>query len=174
MALHVAKSLIGGILATVIGGLILMYILRQTGFFQDKSKDEVEQIQVADIAESFSFYSPVLTFFESGPVIPHKANRVYADSFPASTARYINWELNLNHSELKKRTPVNFLVIYRHSDGSEFGRAQYDNFAEAGWSSSMYTWSWGADEPGVWKPDIYTVEIFYRGNSVVKNQFVVY
>jgi hypothetical protein len=174
MALHVAKSLIGGILATVIGGLILILILRQTGFFKDQPGNEEEISQVADIAESFSFYSPVLTFFESGPEIPQQADRVYNDSFPASAARYINWELNLNHAELKKRTPVNFLVIYRHSDGTEFGKAQYDNFAEAGWSSSMYTWSWGADEPGVWKPDTYTVEIFYRGNSVVKNEFVVY
>lgn len=174
MAVHVAKSLIGGILATVIGGLILIFILRQTGFLGEKSEPEEEVIQVADIAESFSFFSPVLTFFESGPSIPHKANRVYADSFPASTARYINWELNLNHSELKKRTSVNFLVIYRHSDGTEFGRAQYDNFAEAGWSSSMYSWSWGADEPGIWNPDTYTVEIFYRGNLVISEKFVVY
>ncbi len=173
MALNVAKSIFAGILATIVGGLILIVVLRQTGFFQNNTKEK-ELAQSTEIAESFSFYSPKLTFFESGKAFQARELRVYSDSFPADTARYINWELNLKHAVLEKRTPVNFLVIYRHSDGKEFGRKQFDNFAEAGWSSSTYTWNWGAEEPGVWKPDTYTVEIFYKGNSVAKNQFVIY
>lgn len=165
--------MIAGIVATVIGGLILIFILRQTGFLNNYS-GTVDSAAGDEVAETFSFYSPVLTFFESGPEIPSRESRVYNDSFPAVSARYINWELNLYHSVLEKKTPVAFLVVYSHSDGSEFGRAQYDNFAEAGWSSSMYSWSWGADEPGIWKPDTYTVEIFYRGNSVISEEFVIY
>lgn len=174
MAVHIAKSLIAGIAATVIGGLILIYILRQTGFFHINSNSENLTAQTFDVAESFSFYSPVLTFFESGTEVPEKSNRVYTDSFPASSTRYINWELNLRHAALEKKTPVAFMVVYTHSDGREFGKAQYDNFAQAGWDSSLYSWSWGASEPGIWKPDTYTVEIFYRGNSVIREQFVIY
>lgn len=174
MAVHIAKSMITGIVATVVGGLILIFILREMGFFHTNLSLVELSEEKTELSNSFSFYSPELTFFESGAEVPDRQNRIYTDSFSASSARFINWELKLYHAVLEMRTPVSFLVVYAHSDGKEFGRAQYDNFAEAGWNSSLYSWSWGSNEAGVWKPDTYTVEIFYRGNSVIREQFVIY
>ncbi|MDX1939460.1 MAG: hypothetical protein SFU99_02855 [Saprospiraceae bacterium] len=171
------KSFLGGIAATVIGGLLVFYILQRQGFFdKDEPPVVIEEAPKTEIEEAarFSFYNPKLRFYETGDTSIAQADRVYQDSFPQKDVRYINWELEIQYGKADTRRPFHILAIYTQSNGEELSRLTLDTYADKDWDNSFHNWGWGWTEPGNWAKDTYTVALFIGGNEIVKKAFVVY
>lgn len=174
------KSFLGGIAATVIGGLLVFYILQRQGFFQRQGEAPVSQEIIPEaepLVENdglFSYYSPTITFYESGDSTIDKADRKYETRFDHKKARYINWELTLKYEPVgvRKRFPI--LAIFRRADGSEVARETLDTYVEKNWNESYHTWGWGSAEPGFWEKGAHTVELYIAGNKVTEGKFDVY
>lgn len=175
------KSFLGGIAATVIGGLLVFYILQRQGVFQQKgeapiAQEETPQAAPAEVEETglFSYHSPTITFYESGDSTINKEDRVYQNRFNHEQARYINWELTLKYEPMgvRKRFPI--LAVYRRADGSEVARETLDTYLEKDWNESYHTWGWGSAEPGFWEKGTHTVELYIGGNKAIEGQFEIY
>ncbi len=169
----------GGILATVIGGLILLAIIRpfsSKGASVPGVQEDKDQETTASSEEytPFSFYSPELRFYASKEDIPDLDKRRYETRFAKDSLLYVNWELGISYSKTKKRMPFSVMAVYHHSNGDEFARQTLDTYAEKDWVSSYHHWGWGWDKPGEWPKDTFTVGLYIRGNMVKKGAFVVY
>jgi hypothetical protein len=171
------KGMFGGILATVIGGLILLAIIRpfsskgeSTPGVQEETTEEEPETEYTP----FSFYSPKLRFYASGEDIPDLDKRRYQTRFAKDSLAYLNWELNLSYGKAKKRMPFSVMAVYYHANGDEFARQTLETYADKDWENSYHNWGWGWDKPGEWPKDTFTVELYIRGNMVKKGAFVVY
>lgn len=175
------KSFLGGIAATVIGGLLVFYILQKQGFFQQSGEAPLAQALVPEETESlketdaiFSYHSPIITFYESGDSTIDKENRIYEIRFDHQKARYINWELTLKYEPVGVRKRFQVLAVYRKADGSELARETLDTYVEKDWGESYHTWGWGSEEPGFWQKGKHSVELYIGGNKVTEGQFEIY
>ena len=174
------KSFLGGIAATVIGGLLVFYILQRQGIFQPKGEAPVAQeaMPEAEPMEEtdglFSYHSPTITFYESGDSTINKEDRAYETRFDSQTAHYINWELTLRYDPVGVRKRFSILAIYRRADGKEDARETLDTYVEKDWNESYHTWGWGSAEPGFWEKGMHTVELYIGGNKVMEEQFEMY
>jgi len=172
------KGMFGGILATVIGGLILLAIIRpfsskgESGPGVQEEKDQ-EVTSSSDYAP-FSFYAPKLRFYASTEDVPDLDKRQYQTRFAKDSLEYLNWELNISYSKTKKRMPFSIQAVFYHTNGDEFARQTLDTYADKDWENSYHHWGWGWDKPGEWPKDTFTVELYIRGNMVKKGAFVVY
>lgn len=168
----------GGILATVIGGLILLAIIRpfsgQGEPAPETPKETTEELPAEEAYAPFSFYSPKLRFYASTEDVPDLDKRQYQTRFAKDSLAYLNWELNLSYGKVKKRTPFSIQAVFYHSNGDEFARQTLDTYADKDWENSYHNWGWGWDKPGEWQKDTYTVELYVRGNMVKKGTFEVY
>jgi len=169
------KGMIGGVLATVIGGLILLAIVRP---FSGNGGDSIPQetplvAATAPVPSGFSFHSPKLHFYASEQEIP-VAERRYQTRFSKDSLAYLNWELNISYTKKEGRIPFSIMAVYSHSDGSEFARQTLETYVDKGWSNSYHNWGWGWDKPGEWPKDTFTVALYIQGNMVKQGKFEVY
>lgn len=114
-----------------------------------------------------------LLFYESGAGVPPKAQRSYQTSFDANWARYINWELNIDHASPQQRLDFQVYAIYYKPDNSELTRHNISSYAEPGWTSSNHSSGYGDENPGLWTPGRYRVDIDINGNTVATGYFAV-
>lgn len=170
----------GGILATVIGGLILFAVIRpfsRTGDAAPETLEETVEEESPATQEPylpFSFYSPKLRFYASTEDLPDLEQRHYQTRFAQDSLAYLNWELNISYSKTTKRMPFSIMAVYYHANGDEFARQTLETYADKDWENSYHNWGWGWDKPGYWPKDTFTVELHIRGNVVKKGKFVVY
>lgn len=170
--METVKSFIGGIAATVVGGLLLFYILQQQGFFPNNAtvatdSDEVVA-ELAPVSTSFSFYAPKLRFYESDDSGMAYESRTYQDSFPQQTTRYVNWELEIKYGTAPTRRSFHILAIYTKANGEELSRMTANTYADKDWDNSFHNWGWGWAEAGKWEEGAYTVALFIGGNEAIK------
>lgn len=177
MAVQSIKSVITGIVATFLGGILFIWFF-DLGPFAEQSP--VEDQNVAESStdndekkQSFSFHSPEIKFYEADLEGTSKAARIYSDTFSSEEARFIFWELVIKHKELTQDSDISLLVIYRGPEGSETARLNYEATSLAGWSSSVYTWGWGRSEPGSWLPGKHVLELYYQGNMLASSPFYI-
>jgi len=174
------KGMFGGILATVIGGLILLAIIRPFSGKGDSAPDPAHEIVEEELPTTqeayvpFSFYSPKLRFYASTADVPDLDKRHYQTRFAKDSLAYLNWELDISYSKAKKRMPFSVMAVYYHVNGDEFARQTLDTYADKDWANSYHNWGWGWDKPGEWPKDTFTVELHIQGNVVKKGAFVVY
>ncbi|MFN7118227.1 MAG: hypothetical protein ACK4TA_15610 [Saprospiraceae bacterium] len=173
------KSFIGGIAATVIGGLLVFYILQQQGVFQKGEPPTTPEVipEAEPLEENdalFSYHSPTITFYESGDSTIGKEARQYTTRFDSKNTRYINWELTLKYDPVGVRKRFGILAIFRKADGTEVTRQTLDTYVEKDWGKSYHTWGWGSAAPGFWQKGNYTVELYIGGNKVIEGQYEVY
>ena len=97
-----------------------------------------------------------LRLYESGYGILPVDQRQYGTSFVASSTRYINVELTLNHSAPGR---VINATIYCRFDrgGTTVARMQIKYAIQPTWTSSVNVNGWGTKTPGFWTPGSYTV-----------------
>lgn len=176
MAVQSVKSIITGIVATFLGGILFIWFFDLGPFSEPVPVDEKTNIEIKsdnDKKQSFSFHSPKLQFYEADVDGAVRDQRVYLDTFSSEEARFVFWELEIKHKELTQDTDINLLVIFRESGGGEKARMNYEATSLAGWSSSVYTWGWGRSEPGVWLPGEHVLELYYQGNLLVSRSFYI-
>lgn len=168
MAIQSVKSILTGVVATVIGGIVLLWLIGIIPIEQTTSPLNESSL---DQSKPFSFYSPVIKVFEGSGTIIEQSDRVYQDTFSASQLTYIYWELVVNHAELKEDVPVTILSVYRNDKGEELTRMNYESTSRKGWKASMYTWGWGSAQPGYWKSGEHVIELYYSGNLIGSKKF---
>jgi len=169
MAIQSVKSIFIGVIATIVGGLILLWWvdllpLQRVGDFTTDFKGR---------SHTFSFYSPQIKIYEGQNTMIEQSQRVYKDTLNSESATFIFWELTVNHPELGSDTPVNMLVVYKNGSGEELTRMNYEAVSKKGWAASMYTWGWGSETPGYWKNGNYTIELYYSGNLIASKPFFI-
>lgn len=176
MAAQSIKSVITGIVATFLGGILFVWFFDLGPFAAPDPVEDlsnVESITANEKKQSFSFHSPEIKFYEADVDGTLKDQRVYRDTFSSAEARFIFWELIIKHKELTQDSDINLLVIYREPGGSEKARLNYEATSLAGWSSSAYTWGWGRSEPGTWLPGEHLLELYYQGNMLASRPFYI-
>ena len=168
------KSFLGGVAATVLGGLVLMMIWGKFGATEtplpasaSPSIDTTDQSPIA-------FLAPTIRFFESGDTTIPRVDRVYLDSFPQANTRYVNWELSVSHKPAPDYKKFYVVAVFYRSDGIEYARETLQTYIEKGWTDSYHTWGWGWSTPGYWPKDKYRVELSVDNQSLVSGNFVIY
>ena len=114
-----------------------------------------------------------IRFFESGRGEMPFAKRQYRTRFAADTARYINWELHLQHPAPRYRVNFQFSALLVDPQGKELARPTWNSYLEKDWSDTYHQWGWGADKPGFWKPGIYTIALLINGQEIARDSFEV-
>lgn len=114
-----------------------------------------------------------IRFFESGYDIPPVGRRTYQNEFDASTTRYINWELGLQHPASERDIPFKIVGTWFKPDGTNFGDSMLETRLEAGGGSSTHATGWGWKDPGHWQPGTYRVEFYVAGERVAERSCVV-
>lgn len=112
--------------------------------------------------------------FESGYDVPERSQRSYMGSFPASSTRYINWDLDLNYSVA--HGPVEFTIRHIYSDeyGNVINDASYTANIGAGSTQSAWFWGYGSSDGGSWAPGNYTIKVYADEKHIATGYFSVY
>jgi hypothetical protein len=180
MPVQSVKSIVSGVIATIIGGAILIFIYTKFGrekVVEDPVVDNQQVLAGSDqkifYSDLLSFSNPIIKMYECGAERPPKEERKYTDVFQKKHTRYINWELTLSHQPLEQDVNVSILTTYLYSNGEVFASNNFDQIAKQGWEGSIYTWGWGWNDPGNWPLDTFTVECYIKGNLVAKTKFSI-
>jgi len=115
-----------------------------------------------------------LLFFESGYNPMSREQRTYSHRFARSKARYINWELNLEHPSQSRRVDFKIEAVWSRSDGSILRRQTLDTSLELGRTSSYHSFGYGWDDPGKWEVGPYKVELYVKGEKIAEDSFEIY
>ncbi len=122
-------------------------------------------IDVAQVTE--------VLFFESGAGMPPVEEREYATGFPRSTARYINYELNLEYPAPQRRIEFVIQAVWYDPDGEIFAEGSMDGYIESDWTSSHHASGQGWEEPGKWPVGEHTVELSVGGVLLATGSFEI-
>jgi serine/threonine protein kinase len=140
----------------------------------------VSQPQAEDEAYSTGYIPSLeasvteLRFFESGSGTVPPEERQYATRFTGASARYINWELNLEYPAPGQRIEFAVDATYFRPDGSVLAEQSYNPYIEADWTGSNHTFGWGWDEPNNWPVGSYRVDLVVEGDLIASNWFEIY
>ena len=97
--------------------------------------------------------------------------RVYREEFPQSSARYIAWELLLDHPKNEGRVEFVIDAVYLRSGGEVWGAYSVNAYYEGEWTSSQQSDNWGSSTPGGWPVDTYRVDLSIDGVLVASGEF---
>jgi len=128
---------------------------------------------VSDRHPSFGHMVTDLRFFEKGYGKLDRSSRIYKNRFSAEEARYIAYELNLDHVVSGSDDFV-IHAVYRRSNGEVFCEFEQSVHIKPDWTWSYWWKGWGWMAPGLWKPDTYTVVLSVDGEPIAQEQFEVY
>jgi hypothetical protein len=101
-------------------------------------------------------------------------DRVYSGFFKANTARYIMWELDLNHSSRYSDTKLAIHTQWFDEDGKRFWRNEDVHTIPASWPGSRLSDGYGRKTPGLWDPGSYEVDLYVEGDLIARGGFEVY
>jgi hypothetical protein len=114
-----------------------------------------------------------IRFFESGEGIPPRNTRVYATRFDASTARYINIELDLEYPDPGRVVAVPVSCVYFNHDGTRQGDITWTIQVQP-WTRSWSTENgWGWKNPGNWPSGTHRVECSAEGRVIAQGSFEI-
>jgi len=113
-------------------------------------------------------------FFESPKDMPAIGSRVYSTRFQSSSARYINWELELSFNSPGENLKAPIQIVWHGTNDEELTRQETNFDINSGTNSSRHAWGWGQQTPGYWKPGTYKLEFFDGGQKVASGAFEVY
>lgn len=115
-----------------------------------------------------------LRFFEAGSKSPILDQREYSHQFDCDEARYIYYELNLEHKPAPDETK-SFLVraVYSGQGGEMIGELETQARIEPGWTWSYHDRGWGWPVSGNWEEGTYQVELYIGGEKVASDTFVM-
>lgn len=122
-------------------------------------------IDVAQVTE--------VLFFESDAGMPPVEEREYATRFAKSTARYINYELNLEYPAPERRIEFVIQALWYDPDGEVFGEGSMDGYIDSDWTYSGHASGRGWEEPGKWDVGEYTVELSVGGVLLTSGSFEI-
>jgi len=113
-----------------------------------------------------------LRFFEAGTNSPAAKSREYSHNFTCDHARYIYYELNLEHSPGPDETK-DFLIraVYSREGGAQIGELETNARIEPGWTWSYHDRGWGWPVAGNWEEGTYRVDIYIGGEKVASDSF---
>jgi len=114
-----------------------------------------------------------LLFYESAREIPPLNERAYATEFAQSAARYVSWELRIDHPDPALRLDFRVSATYMDPKGNRLTEHHIDSHIEPGWTSSMHTSGFGYDDPGQWEIGQYRVDIVIDGRPVTSDFFSI-
>ena len=116
-----------------------------------------------------------LNFFESGKEVPPKEERQYSTRFPQSTARFVNFELNVCNRLYRQRNQTHQMWVRLYDpNGGLLGEGQHDWVIEADCERTWMTWGWGNAEPGRhWSRGLYNVVVLIDGAEIAKGSFTI-
>lgn len=98
-----------------------------------------------------------IQLFESGYGNTDVSERVYANSFDAASARYINLEVTLAYNPAPSAVEASITCRFLRDRTDELGRATLDYSIPAGERNRWVSGGWGARSPGYWRPGEYLV-----------------
>jgi hypothetical protein len=104
-----------------------------------------------------------LEFYESGKGLTPKEQRQYRTNFSKSSARYINFEINLHNHNRQRGQVYNVVWRYYKTDGILQWENQDDFIVKSSWAWCWFSRGYGWADPGHWKPGIYRVVILIDG-----------
>ena len=115
-----------------------------------------------------------LLFYESARGIPAQADRKYNTEFSASQARFINWELRLQHPAPGRKSDFRIDATYLDPKGQVMFENYVDTYFTADWTSSNHSWGYGNDTPGAaWSPGIHRLDIYIAGAKIASGTFTI-
>ncbi|MBN1538229.1 MAG: hypothetical protein JW908_15935 [Anaerolineales bacterium] len=126
-----------------------------------------------DFLESIPSYIQSMRFYENDAQLTPYDQRVYAITFNSTIARYIKWELKLDHRQPGQR--IDFIIhsVYYKADGSIFFEEDSDHFVESDWTSSTQSRGVGWDEAGNWEKGKYTVVLYINNIEIARESFLI-
>ena len=91
--------------------------------------------------------------------------RVYAPSFPVNDARFICWEIIVEHKPAAVDRNLNFKYSLYDADNIKIADATADSWIPAGNELTEHSACWGSVYPGSWKKGDYHYKIRYESKG---------
>jgi serine/threonine protein kinase len=115
-----------------------------------------------------------IQFYESSVDGIPLDERSYSNSFPQSSTRFINWELNLQHPSPTDRIDFTIHAVYYSPDRSIFAEQDLDTYIDPEWTTSTHFHGWGWDEPGNWSTGSYLIALYVDNELIASANFDIY
>ncbi len=115
-----------------------------------------------------------LKFFESGVNSLTNNERIYYTRFSNSQARYINWELDLEHPSPRSQIAFTIEAVYYFPDGSMMSSDQKHTYIKSGWTNSYHSFGRGYQEVRQWGLGKYRVALFIDKAKVAEGAFEIF
>lgn len=112
-------------------------------------------------------------FYECSRDLPPLKDRVYKSSFNASQARFIAWELRLQHPLPAGDHNFRITAKFYDQNGRMIHEQYIDTYIKPTWPNSNHSSGYGGDNPGFFSPGTYRVELFINNAKVAANSFQV-
>ena len=113
-------------------------------------------------------------FFETPYEYTPHGKRVYSNWFERASARFIAWDLNLDHPAPTSRKSFSVEQVWYRSDGTILARQTKQTSVEPGWTSSYHLHSWGWRNVDSWPAGVYRVNLFVDGQRVATGAFTIF
>jgi hypothetical protein len=113
-------------------------------------------------------------FYESSKNGVPYGQREYRERFASSDSRFINWELNLKHSAPERSIDFDIDAVWYDPEGSQFARQTKNCLLEGAGTDSYHVDGRGWNEAGNWKPGVYIIELFYKGQKITIASFEIF
>lgn len=126
-------------------------------------------------ADAGSLSFDKMLFYESGQNGVERSQRVYANRFPKSAARYINGEVNfVNYSNADESHKL--LLKYYKPDGSLFEETAYSGVVKSRyeWATAWMSVGLGWETPNNYLVGRYRVDAYLDGAYVAQGYFEIY
>jgi hypothetical protein len=123
---------------------------------------------------SFKARVTALWFFEGSATAPPLKERSYDIRFGTSEARFIFWELNLEHPAPGRQVNLAVEAFWYRPDGNLLRKQLLKTTIEPNWTWSYQTYGFGWDEPGHWEVGSYHVDLYVEGNMIASGSFEIY
>lgn len=112
-------------------------------------------------------------FFEAGSKPPDRKDRQYSQVFSQQTARYIYYQVHLEHPNLSQNLNFSITAQYFNPDDSLFGEFNLNTGILSSWNGSFHWHGYGWSTPGNWKTGTYKVKLFYGNQEIYQGSFSI-
>lgn len=131
--------------------------------------EKVKKSQYALLNPKVSY----LRFFEGGYNPPPEGQRVFKNVFPVSKTRFVYWEAGFVHNPPGRQISFEIEAVYYTEDNNVYASQITKHTVESWWDHSFRYYSWGNDQPGMWRPGSYRLDLLVDGVRIASGRFQV-
>ncbi|MEQ8699358.1 MAG: hypothetical protein RLT05_22730 [Bauldia litoralis] len=116
-----------------------------------------------------------MKIYESDSTLTPKDQRRYVSLLPKSSTRFVYWEMTVrNHLYNVREHSHSVVARWYNAANVKIGETRQVFKVQAGWSNAWVAHGRGSNQPGLWAPGRYRVDILVDGVVFTRRNFLIY